>query len=457
MQRSGTTSSIAVAVLAVLASRSPVAAGQSAASQLGAKYALDGDHDQKGFFSGDATISKSGSKWTVKANVRYSSGARETREGEGTLAGDSFTVAFTVTSLDSASSFGASSSSMPANAKPYRLNVRYSLRSLDVLQGVLEKTNGWNLGAERLRRPGLGLILVIANRQWEVEHLIKAFAKSSGRPKEIDAATVELIYHPDGAMYAAARRPRCRFRCDGFEVEVWCVEDLTRAAPTSAKLSRAKWDAIPRAFAGEGGDPKKPRAPRVVVTFGSGAGTKTIPNNGSVAVGRAVFVHDPYHPTNSYDPWGDELEKLVSSGDSKLLDGLDSVRDQVEPDFERPPVTAGTPRLYFGDDLVAIGEVNVDTNKDYVWADPETVETFSNKVKNRRIASVDTAHGLYALRTRSLSSAPTVFVSAILNRMGDFEELDADPKNQTRTVMSNAAATTVWLIPTLTRNVANAD
>ncbi|MEZ0229273.1 MAG: hypothetical protein ACAI25_11660 [Planctomycetota bacterium] len=421
----------AFAVVAVLCLTRP------ALAQAG-KYSLDGEHEDKGSYRGDCTIEKSNATWEVVENVRYSSGARERRAGKGTLSGSTLSVAFDVTPSASSTS--------------YRLNARYSLASLDVLRGTLEKTTGADVATERLRRPGKGLVLVIANRQWEVQHLVSAFTKTQGMPSSIDGATVERIYHQDNAMGSEARRPRVRFRCDGYEVELWCIEDLTRAVPGWENLTRTKWDELARVFAGEGGDLAKPRKPAAVVTFGSGAGTTSVPNNGSVVVGSGVFVYDPFY-SKTHDPWRADLGHLVEGSGSNLLDGLSAVRDEVEPTFSKPPVTAGTPRLYWGDDYVSVGEVNVEHNEDYEWADPLTCKAFTSRVKGRKIGAVDTAHGLFHLKAKSISDAPCVYVAGVLNRMGKFDELDKDPKGQTTTVMQNAAAVTLRLVPTVTKNL----
>ncbi len=428
---------VAVVVFALLGS--VAARGADPAEKLAATYSLDGEHRDKGSFRGDCTITKSGSSWAVAANVRYASGARERRTGKGTLSGSTLTVAFDVLPSGSTASF--------------RLDARYSLASLDVLRGTLERTNGWDVGTERLRRPGKGLVLVIANRQWEVQHLVSALTQTAGLPDAIDRGTVERIYHQDGAMGAEARRPRVRLRCDGYEVEVWCIEDLTQAVFGWENLTRTKWNELARVFAGEGGDLSQPRKPAAVVTFGSGAGTSSVPNNGSVVVGESVFVYDPLYAT-SHDPWRADLGRLVESAGPDLLAGFATVRDAIEPGFARPPVTAGTPRLYWGDDFASVGVVNVEHNEDYVWADPLTCKAFTTRVKGKRIGAVDTAHGLFHLKARTVSDAPCLYVAGILNRVGKFEELDADPKGQTTTVMQNAAAVTVRLVPTLTKNLA---
>ncbi len=416
----------------------------SVASNLAGSFTLDGKHYSRGFFRGECTIARtSATTWSVKQTVRYASGATETRAGTGRISGESLKVSFTITP-------GSSSSN------PYSLDASYSLRSIDVLRGVLEQPwNGWDVAVERLRRPGPGLVLIVANRQWEVKHLLATLTKSSSRPIDITTATIELIDHPVGATGYAARRPRARFRCERWEVEVWCIEDLTRAAPLVGKLSVAKWNVLEHAFAGEGGDVTKPRKPKAVIGYGSAAGTKDVPNNGSVAVGHQVFIHDPtLVPSAPDDPWHDNLDRLYSGLASKLLEDIDSVRDDVEPDFGKPPVTAGTPRLVSREGLVALSTVNVTDNDDYIWADPETVKAFESKFHSEDVGSVDTVMGLLRLRTRTLSyGSPFIYVTGVLNRMGDFEELDTDPQKATATTMTNAGRTALFLIPAILKKL----
>jgi hypothetical protein len=409
-------------------------------------YLVEGE-DQRGPYTGRLALTKSDDGYAATADVRYESGAHVTRKGHGSLDGHALSIAYDVSETT-----GLAGAVGGKHGAKETLDAVYRIADLELFRGKLTKKSK-HVGDETVRRPAEGLVLVFTNRQWEAEAFVAATLDKDLLPSSIDPKKVVDLGAPD--LKDGATRPRLRLRIQGFDVEVWCLEDLTRSDPDLDvdHLSQAKWRLMRTAFAE--GTSKKLRKPDLVLGCCSGAVPAGGATNGSVVIGDRLFIHDPGAAHSSKaDPWAEELDRVFASPSlDGLWDAVAKVREAAEKKLRAPPVTSGKPKLRSGERYVSVGTINVPHSADYDWADPQTIQAFDKKkADDAKLASIDTVQGLMALRVRDLSPAtPFVFVSGVLNHVGKFDEevIAKDPHEQCAVTMKNAAVATLSVLPEL--------
>jgi hypothetical protein len=294
-------------------------------------------------------------------------------------------------------------------------------------------------------------IMVIANKWWEADPLCGVLIHDRARPRGFDRFA--YVSYPckrmprpkpgDPRPADPPAQPRMSFSCSGMDVEVWCVEELMNPAESSSStLEKVR---VLQPVLSQKAD--------LVVAFGTAGSRKQVAANGSVIVGRQVFVHDPRATTPDRSkfwtpPRPDTVIKSALPEEPfRALD--EQARYAAEARFIRPPVNAGNPTMALvGNGFVSIGVVNITNYDDYNWADGEAVATFEKLGTGGQVGCIETTHGVI----RSLSETPFVYVSGITDTEGLFDfEVTPRAYAQNHTAAHNAGVTLAWLLPELAK------
>jgi hypothetical protein len=232
-------------------------------------------------------------------------------------------------------------------------------------------------------------------------------------------------------------------RCNGADIEVWCIQDLMDLSENSS-LTWEKARVLPRVRLGNDDQ-------TVVVAFGTAASPAGTGNNGNVIIGTSVFVHDPYENTRLGEKhWTHpQLNQILVSDLQNVFDGLPrEFVAEAEKRFLSPAYgAAAPPRVFARSDLVSVGVVNVTDSADYAWTDERALGVFRKVAKSAVTDSLETTHGV----VRLVLGNQFLYVSGIANAVGKFsEEVKGNPYRQNFVASHNAAIAVAWLIPELT-------
>lgn len=293
-------------------------------------------------------------------------------------------------------------------------------------------------------------ILIVANKWWEADPLCGILTHAKARPSVFSNfnvlryPVVRSIKTELGTERPPDPKPEPRivFNCYDALVEVWCLEELVNPAESSSS-SFEKVRVLPGAI--NYGAP-----PNLVIAFGTAGSRSDLHINGSVIIGRKVFIHDPLAKVNDRsDLWSPPNADEIIDSDipPDLLNKLDEQQlFAAEARFLDCPVRPADAAVIIASDaLVALGVVNILKPTDYVWADEEAVSMFLRDHSAGQIGSVDTTHGVI----RCASRAPFMYVSAIPNSAGLFDyEVRSKFYSQTFVAAHNAALALAWLLPT---------
>jgi len=264
-------------------------------------------------------------------------------------------------------------------------------------------------------------ILVIANKWFEVDPLVAVLANSQARPSAI--TNLEYVFSSQEVPAAPpeAPNPRQRFQVAGYMVEVWCIQDLMNGAKAGGySNTQEKARVLPEVFSYEA------ELPALVVAFGTAA---SMPDglimNGSVRIGSAVFLHDPFASDStlpeSPSHWNDpgKLDKVINSTlPATFFDALTPTLIGPLNAKLLPPATRYNALAVDIDPAgVAVSTVNVTDTSLFPKTDPQSLEA-AQKAGIETIASFESTHGLIRVQ----SEAPFLFVSGITNRMGHFAD-----------------------------------
>lgn len=292
-------------------------------------------------------------------------------------------------------------------------------------------------------------ILLIANKNWEVEPILNALLNYKIRPAELSNPT-HLNY--PWIYLQGSPQPRAIWNSfAGITIELWCIQDIMDAIwhPSS---SEGKRDCLPKILN------YRIESPDLIIALGTaGFGSETDNNNGCVVFGSNIFIHN-FHPNgeNPNSHWDDpnNFEKLLTSSISdsffKLLDSatINSIEQRLLKTFLNPsPVV----QVLAEKEFLGLSTVNITDYKDYKTADQVGMKVISDTGITLKIGSVETTHGVIRLQ----SSAPFVFISGITDRAGHFDEdvNGSDSKGNKKTEAQNFTASynigvcVAWLIP----------
>jgi hypothetical protein len=198
-------------------------------------------------------------------------------------------------------------------------------------------------------------------------------------------------------------------------VEIWCIDDLA----TTKGASKAKVDAMAQIT----NYTNPPSAPDGVIAFGTGGYPSPLSNDGCVAVGGTVFLHDASNGATGAWTWDKHMDVLVPSkipasffsnvsADQKTLQAItnEMIAPQIHP--------AGVLQLIISADAVAVSSVN--EPPPYCDADMNSVAQARAKGATN-ITSVETTHGVIRSMWQD-QNPPFICVTAIPNRICHFED-----------------------------------
>lgn len=302
-------------------------------------------------------------------------------------------------------------------------------------------------------------LLIMANKWWEADPLCGVLIHNKARPSAL--TNFRYLHYPAARAVipkpGAPRppdpvaQPRIIFECAGATVEVWCLEELMNPAEnSSSSLEKA------RVLAGA---INYGEAPSLVIAFGTAGSREGVHINGSVVIGRRVFIHDPRASVpNRAGMWTPpHPDQLVDSQYTKdMLGKLDEqARYAAEARFIPCPVAPASPPLVMlGNGFASLGVVNITNYDEYVWADKEAEDSFQSVVGKAfkavepvaQIGSIETTHGII----RSASEAPFLFVSGITDTEGLFDyQVTPRVYAQNTVAAHNAGVALAWLLPSL--------
>lgn len=292
-------------------------------------------------------------------------------------------------------------------------------------------------------------VLLIANKNWEVEPILNALLNSRIRPVELP--NPGKINYP-WTFSAGTAKPRAIWNTfTGVSIELWCVQDIMDSNwnPSS---SQGKNECLPRVIN------YRKKKPDLVIALGTaGYGSETLNNNGCVVMGSNIFIHN-FHPNgeNPNSVWDDPVsfEKLLPSAINSsfftLLDPatINSIEQRLLKPFLNPSAVI---QVLSDKDFLGLSTVNITDYHDYATADQIGMEIIKNGGITNTIGSAETTHGVIRLQ----SNAPFVFISGITDRSGHFDEdvNGKDSKGNTKTEAQNFTAAynigicLAWLMP----------
>jgi len=274
-------------------------------------------------------------------------------------------------------------------------------------------------------------IALVANKSWEVAPLLSVLNNRDARPTSVV---------PDGCRVPGAR---ATLRCNDVAVHVWCVQDLMNPDEHESR-SWEKANVLPCV--------SRSSNPDLVIAFGSAANPNETEDNGSVVIGRTVFVHDPYGkpPRNEPPPdatkhWKDgPLDTVLDS--PQVLPRASSVfyRETAKRLLRAPNAGAVSPQITIAPNAVSVGVVNVVTPIHYKWADRQALDRFASVAPHSVAACLETTHGLI----RILLKTPFIYVSGFANTVGRYDE-EVVPNKYLQNFVAghNAAVAITWLLP----------
>ena len=294
-------------------------------------------------------------------------------------------------------------------------------------------------------------VLIIANKWWETDPLCGVLIHNMARPAVL--TNFRYLRYPaprpikpkpgDPRPPDPKPEPRLTFECAGATIEVWCVDELLNPAEnSSSSLEKAR--VLPGAITYSG-------VPDLVIAFGTAGSRYGLHVNGSVVMGRRVFIHDPRAGATDRKglwtvPRPDQL--INSSLPEETLKKLDEQsRYAAEARFLRCPIESAEPPLVcISNGFTALGVVNITNYDDYVWADSEAIVAFEAAKTGTQIGSIETTHGVI----RSTSESPFMYVSGITDTEGLFDyQVTPRVYGQNFVAAHNAALALAWQLPSI--------
>jgi hypothetical protein len=293
----------------------------------------------------------------------------------------------------------------------------------------------------------------MANKWWEADPLCGVLIHDKARSPELTEFSYQRYPAPrakrpkpgDPLPPDPQPLPRMVFRCGNASVEVWCLEELMNpGAHPSSSAEKAR--VLRQVFTSHA---------NLVVAFGTAGSREGVSSNGSVVIGRQVFVHDPLRSevdrTGLWDvPLQDQLiDSAFPYGALGKWD--DQARLAAEARFLPTPIAPAQPPLIIGSEgMVSVGVVNITKYEDYCWADRRALQRFASAVPTRQAGSIETTHGII----RFASEAPFVYVSAITDTEGLFDfQVSPRAYSQNTAAAHNAGVALAWMLPSLIRSL----
>jgi hypothetical protein len=272
-------------------------------------------------------------------------------------------------------------------------------------------------------------IKVIANKTWEADPMISAMLNPKFKPDGLPYPVV--INQPRLYSQGSVHMPRLVYEINNHTVEVWCIEDQMNPA-VSGSSTLEKIRILPDIIN------NYDETIDLVIAFGT-AGHPEPDNIGSVSTGSYFFIHDGNDPSNP-NPWngciGDQyyMSQVLHRDMPDDLMSLFTIFDPAElsKKFLAPPLHPSTnPQVLIKDTYMAVSDVNIIDYDCYNTEDLKAIAEAKKCAPEYPIGSVETTHGVIVANTFYYTQAPVVFVSALTDQVGHFnDEVDPKPEAQ---------------------------
>lgn len=271
-------------------------------------------------------------------------------------------------------------------------------------------------------------IKVVANKTWEVDPLINALLNPVFKPNMLPYPVV--INQPRLYNQGNTHLPRLVYQINGHVVEVWCIEDQMSSKIKSNSCTSEKIRIMPDII----NDHEE--SIDLVIAFGT-AGHPDPNNNGNVSVGSYFFIHDGKDPSNK-DPWDGSIKGVNYLSQVLNRDVPDNLRllftDYKSNEVKRkllllPLNPSKNPEVIIDFTSMAVSDVNIIDYSCYKTEDFNAVDEAKKYAAGKAIVSVETTHGIIVANTFAYTEAPLVFVSALTDQVGQFDQ-EVSPKSE---------------------------
>jgi hypothetical protein len=250
-------------------------------------------------------------------------------------------------------------------------------------------------------------ISIVVNKNWEVEPVLNAMASSTIRATNFPFPNW-LNSPKDGSNRMSS--PRSIYQLNGptpLQVTIWCLQDLMNPLKSSSS-SEEKFRVLPYVLAAEN--------PDMVFAVGTAAYPDAVnSNNGKVIIGSQFFMHNghPDNPDSNFKT--DQFDKLLTSNVTSDFFSLLSPTwcGSAVKNFLPVPNMPSVPEILVNQNYVSVGDLNITDYTEYATTDPLTLTAFQDLESGFITPSLETTHGIIRLS----SNAPTIFISAIVNRI----------------------------------------
>lgn len=293
-------------------------------------------------------------------------------------------------------------------------------------------------------------IKVIANKSWEATPLVNALLNPKFKPSTLPNPT--FISEPESNPKTPLQ-PRLVYQFNKHLVEVWCLEDqMNPNISTSSSLEKVK--VLPNIIINDDD------APDLVIAFGT-AGTPLSGNNGGISIGSYFINYSGMDPSNK-TPWNGDingtnymntvLHREISINQKNLFINCNFA--EMYAKFLSVPLNPSlNPQVIIGEtDNLAVSDTNILDYKCYQTEDKNAVKAATEISKNP-IVSVETTHGIIAATTFSYTAAPVIFISAITDQVGCFDqEVSKKPEAQNYTAAFNGGIYLSYVLANLGLN-----
>jgi hypothetical protein len=205
---------------------------------------------------------------------------------------------------------------------------------------------------------------------------------------------------------------------NNYTVIISCVQDYI-LDPKREKSSEYKYEVpIPALLNKSDAD--------LIICFGTAGYPEMVEVNGSVMMGHFFFIHSGKDDNPESQLKLPEENKLFGT----VSDTIKAIYDAAAPENQGLPISAylqrvpensaKRPKVIAKNSNVAISVINITNYDDFVWADKKALDKFNSLNKEKRGASIETTHGLIAVRTKMLN-IPCMWVTAVTDREGLFD------------------------------------
>jgi hypothetical protein len=264
-------------------------------------------------------------------------------------------------------------------------------------------------------------VVVVANKNYEADALMAVVSNNRARSPTLDTPReVDWPRKPPQQIVDIVRKPRCLIDVDvparipSATVEIWCLDDLMSLRPAHGAT-----DNKGRAL---GIITKYGSAPDGVIAFGTAGFPGDSSNNGCATVGGTVFIHDAAGGQSTWT-WTDHMEMLIprkmSASFFSSVAADQDILKSINGDMLAVPVNpAAKLQLTLAADDVAISSVNIAPGTDFTAIDSKAIAA-AQAAGATNITSVETTHGVIRAQW---PDAPFIYVTAVPNRVGHFNE-----------------------------------